>query len=104
MRLVGVLQTLDSPDPRTQFLFVSYDRYWMGRTAWGDVIRNTRTLGRLVWFHVPLCLTVKTPEEARTGQLNRPVSELNKVMTEKRMAMDLIEGCVCLTMASISYS
>jgi len=66
----------------------------MGRTAWGDVVRNARTLSRLIWFHVPLRLTPKTAEEMASGKVNRPVSELNKVMAEKRMAMDLIEGRV----------
>jgi len=69
-----------------------YDRYWMGRTAWGDVMRNARTLSRLIWFHVPLLLTPKTAEERASGKVNRPVSEMNKVMAEKRMALDLIEG------------
>ena len=74
-------------------VYYSYDRYWMGKTAWGDVVRNARTLSRLIWFHVPLRLTPKTAEETASGKVNRPVSELNKIMAEKRMAMDLIEGC-----------
>ncbi|KAF8971759.1 Bestrophin, RFP-TM, chloride channel-domain-containing protein [Flammula alnicola] len=69
-----------------------YDRYWMGRTGWSDVIRNARTLGRLFWFHVPPRLTAKTPEEIETGRVQRSTQELNKVMAEKRMALDLIEG------------
>ncbi|KAF8161654.1 Bestrophin, RFP-TM, chloride channel-domain-containing protein [Crassisporium funariophilum] len=69
-----------------------YERYWMGRTCWSDVIRNARTLGRLFWFHVPPRISVKTAEEVKTGQLQRSVQELNKVMAEKRMAVDLIEG------------
>ncbi|KAJ7264537.1 hypothetical protein B0H12DRAFT_1230726 [Mycena haematopus] len=39
-----------------------YDRYWMGRTAWTDVIRNARTM------------------------------EMAKVMAEKYMALDLVEA------------
>lgn len=66
----------------------------MGKTAWGDVIRNTRTLSRLIWFHFPLRLTPKTAEEIASGKVNRPVSEMKKVMAEKRMAMDVIEGRV----------
>ncbi|KDR72660.1 hypothetical protein GALMADRAFT_252832 [Galerina marginata CBS 339.88] len=69
-----------------------YDRYWMGRTCWSDVIRNSRTLGRLIWFHVPLRLTAKTAEEIQSGKTLRPEEELNKIMTEKRMALDLLEG------------
>ncbi|KAJ7098959.1 Bestrophin, RFP-TM, chloride channel-domain-containing protein [Mycena epipterygia] len=62
-----------------------YDRYWMGRTAWSDVIRNARTMGRLVWYHVPLRLT---PGAA----VVRAPQELGKIMAEKRMALDLIEA------------
>jgi len=39
-------------------------------------------------------LIPKTVEEISLGKVNRPVSELNKVMAEKHMAMDLIEGRV----------
>jgi len=66
----------------------------MGRTCWSDVIRNSRTLGRLIWFHVPPRLTAKTPEEIQTGVLQRSTQEMNKVMLEKLMALDLIEGSV----------
>ena len=61
------------------------------------MIRNARTLGRLVWFHVPPRLTPKTPEETQSGECQRSIQEMNKVMAEKRMALDLIEGCVCYT-------
>ncbi|KAK7450605.1 hypothetical protein VKT23_012915 [Stygiomarasmius scandens] len=69
-----------------------YDRYWMGRTSWSDIIRNSRTIGRLIWFHVPPRLTPKTAEEAATNQVMRSTAELTKVMAEKRMALDLVEG------------
>ncbi|KIK69657.1 hypothetical protein GYMLUDRAFT_34048 [Collybiopsis luxurians FD-317 M1] len=69
-----------------------YDRYWMGRTAWSDVIRNCRTMGRLLWYHVPPRLTPKTAEEIATGKMDRTPQELMKVMAEKRLALDLIEG------------
>jgi ion channel-forming bestrophin family protein len=64
-----------------------------GRTAWSDVVKNTYTLMRLIWFHVPLRLTPKTTEE-----LTKPVvpprskEEMETVMTEKRAALDLLEG------------
>ncbi|KAJ7184889.1 UPF0187-domain-containing protein [Mycena filopes] len=61
-----------------------YDRYWMGRTAWSDVIRNARTMGRLIWYHVPPRLT--------PGPGVRGPQELGKVMAEKRMALDLVEA------------
>ncbi|KAJ7206054.1 Bestrophin, RFP-TM, chloride channel-domain-containing protein [Mycena pura] len=69
-----------------------YDRYWMGRAAWSDVIKNARTLGRVIWYHVPPRLTPKTPEETASGKVIRSVQELNKAMAEKRMALDLILG------------
>ncbi len=74
----------------------------MGKTAWGDVIRNTRSLGRLIWFHVPLLLTAKTADELTTGKVQRPVAELKKVMAEKNMALDLVEGCVFAHFLSFS--
>ncbi|KAJ7865047.1 UPF0187-domain-containing protein [Mycena olivaceomarginata] len=65
-----------------------YDRYWMGRTAWTDVIRNARTMARLIWYHVPPRLTPNVPgvSNVRTPQ------EMGKVMAEKRMALDLVEA------------
>ncbi|TFK65187.1 UPF0187-domain-containing protein [Pluteus cervinus] len=69
-----------------------YDRYWMGRTCWSDVIKNSRTMGRLIWFHVPPRLTPKTPEETAKGEINRSRQELYKVMNEKRLALDLVEA------------
>ncbi|KAJ7898585.1 hypothetical protein B0H14DRAFT_3424382 [Mycena olivaceomarginata] len=35
-----------------------YDCYWMGHTAWIDVICNTRTMAHLIWYHVPPRLTL----------------------------------------------
>ncbi|KAK7029857.1 Bestrophin, RFP-TM, chloride channel-domain-containing protein [Favolaschia claudopus] len=67
-----------------------YDRYWMGRAAWSDVMKNSRTIGRLIWYHVPPRLTPKTAEETTSGQVIRTQQELNKVMAEKRMALDLV--------------
>ncbi|KAJ7062897.1 UPF0187-domain-containing protein [Mycena amicta] len=61
-----------------------YDRFWAGRTAWSDVIRNARTMGRLIWYHVPPRLT--------PGPGERSAQEHGKVMAEKRMALDLIEA------------
>ncbi|KAE9404654.1 hypothetical protein BT96DRAFT_916745 [Gymnopus androsaceus JB14] len=53
-----------------QTLTCSYDRYWMGRTAW----------------------TPRTAEERATGEWRRPEQELLEVMAEKKIALDLIEG------------
>ncbi|KAI0314850.1 Bestrophin, RFP-TM, chloride channel-domain-containing protein [Amylostereum chailletii] len=70
-----------------------YDRYWMGRSSWSDVIRNARTFTRLVWFHVPLRYTPKTSEETTNAQA-RNVEEMKAIMREKRTAVDLTEGFV----------
>jgi len=69
-----------------------YDRYWMGRTCWSDIIRDSRTMGRLIWFHVPPLLSAKTPEEIQSGTLNRTKQEMMQVMAEKRLALDLVEA------------
>ncbi|KAI0048512.1 UPF0187-domain-containing protein [Auriscalpium vulgare] len=70
-----------------------YDRYWMGRTSWTDLMRNARALSRLAWFHIPLRLTPKTPEEvASANLLSRPVDEVQQIMKEKRAALDLIDA------------
>ena len=63
-----------------------YDRYWMGRTCWSDLIKNSRTLGRLIWYHVPTRLSPGSAPESAENQL--------QAMAEKRIALDLIEGYV----------
>jgi predicted membrane chloride channel (bestrophin family) len=69
-----------------------YERYWMGRTVWTDIIKNARTMGRLIHVHVPVRLSPKTEDEIRTGEVKRPSTEIMKAMGEKRMALDLIAG------------
>ncbi|KAF7288829.1 hypothetical protein HMN09_01364800 [Mycena chlorophos] len=69
-----------------------YDRYWMGRVAWSNVIKDARALGRIIWYHCPPRLTPKTPEEIASGKVIRSTQELNKAMAEKRMALDLVLG------------
>ncbi|KAI5118413.1 hypothetical protein M0805_002865 [Coniferiporia weirii] len=66
-----------------------YDRYWMGRCCWSDLIKNSRTMSRLIWIHVPL-LTQKGPSS------NEAII-VRKIMREKRLALDLIEGFVVAT-------
>jgi ion channel-forming bestrophin family protein len=39
-------------------------------------------------------LTPQTAEERLVGGYERSVEEMEKVMAEKRVALDLIEGCV----------
>jgi ion channel-forming bestrophin family protein len=69
-----------------------YERYWMGRTVWSDIIRNCRTAGRVVWYHIPARLSPKTAHETELGHIERTPDELLKAMAEKRMALDLVEG------------
>jgi putative membrane protein len=47
-------------------------------------------MGRLIWYHVPPRLTVKTAEEAASGKVMRSEEELKKAMAEKYMALDLV--------------
>jgi predicted membrane chloride channel (bestrophin family) len=64
-----------------------YDRYWMGRTAWSDVIRNCRTVARLVWYHVPPRLVVPKDGGASIGR-----EEAEQVLEEKRIALGLVQA------------
>jgi hypothetical protein len=64
----------------------------MGRTGWSDVMRNSRALSRLIWFHVPPRFSAKTAEELQVGRVQRSTQELKNAMAEKRTALDLIEG------------
>ena len=61
----------------------------MGRTAWSNVVKNINTLSRLIWFHVPLRLTPKTPQAVAPS---RGKEEVEAVMGEKRVALELLEG------------
>lgn len=61
-----------------------YDRYWLGRTGWSDVIRNTRTLSRLIWYHCPPRLT---PERRDV-----PLKDVERALEEKKIALDLLEA------------
>jgi ion channel-forming bestrophin family protein len=68
----------------------SYDKYWMGRTCWSDIVRTSRTLARLIWHHVPARVTLPTGLQPSADAL---AEEIRDVTAEKRMALDLIEGC-----------
>jgi putative membrane protein len=74
-----------------------YDRYWMGRVCWSELIRNSRTMSRLIWFHVPPLVSQKTAAEIASGKLERSREEQLRVMEEKRHALDLIEGFAVAT-------
>ncbi|KAH8921536.1 hypothetical protein BT69DRAFT_1335446 [Atractiella rhizophila] len=62
----------------------SYASYWAGRSAWGDCMRHSRTLARLMWFNVPTC-TKKYAEDETV-----PKEELESVLEEKKAFLDLI--------------
>ncbi|KIO26828.1 hypothetical protein M407DRAFT_234083 [Tulasnella calospora MUT 4182] len=59
------------------------DRYSQGRAMWGDVIKTSRTLSRLIWFHVP-------PRMTSSGEPTH--EEINQAIAEKKAALGLIEG------------
>ncbi|KAH7101414.1 Bestrophin, RFP-TM, chloride channel-domain-containing protein [Auriculariales sp. MPI-PUGE-AT-0066] len=65
-----------------------YDRYWMGRGAWGDLLRHCRTLSRLTWYHVPL----------RSSLQGEPTDEdQRQIMREKRMVIRMIQAFAVAT-------
>jgi hypothetical protein len=74
----------------------AYDLYCVGRTAWSDVVKNTLTLTRLIWFHVPLRLTPKPPDGLVERASSPSREEIDTVMREKRVALDLLEGYLIL--------
>ena len=83
-----------------------YERYWQGRTSWSDVMRTTRTMGRLVWYHVPLRMgpAGKKEDSGKSAAPNgkekevdaEKAREIRRLMLEKKMALDLIEGYAIL--------
>jgi len=71
----------------------AYDQYWMGRTAWSNIAKNTITLSRLIWFHIPLRLSPKTQQElAKPPAPLRGKEEVETVMSEKWIALEMLEG------------
>ncbi|KAI0737203.1 Bestrophin, RFP-TM, chloride channel-domain-containing protein [Daedaleopsis nitida] len=70
-----------------------YDRYWQGRSAWGDIARTARTLSRLIWIHVPLKLSpVQVNTDGTSPEVDTHVAK--RVMIEKRLSLDLVEGFI----------
>lgn len=61
-----------------------YDRYWMGRTSWSDIVKTSRTLSRLIWIHAPLTVDKKVKPDDPTNA--------ERGMQEKLLALDMIEG------------
>lgn len=65
-----------------------YERYWMGRTCWTDVVRTSRAMGRLVWYHVPVRTKAHGPDMSAEDKQR----DSKKAMKEKYNAMNLIEA------------
>ncbi|KAF6760427.1 Bestrophin, RFP-TM, chloride channel-domain-containing protein [Ephemerocybe angulata] len=61
----------------------SFERYNEGRRLWSQIILNSRTFSRLVWFHVPNSIG-ETPEE--TDELKA------KALVEKKTVINLLEA------------
>lgn len=88
-------------------LLRSYDRYWQGRTSWSDIMRTSRTCARLIWYHVPLRMgpapkkddngrpIVPLEDKGKASEQER-VREVRRLMAEKKMALELIEGYASL--------
>ncbi|RDX43028.1 UPF0187-domain-containing protein [Lentinus brumalis] len=70
-----------------------YDRYWQGRSAWSDLARSSRTFTRLAWIHVPLKMA--PPQANADGTFPEVDTHVaRRIMAEKRIALDLVEGFV----------
>ena len=73
-----------------------YDRYWQGRSSWSDIARTSRTFTRLIWMHIPLKIA-PTTTDANGKSVEVDVSVARHVMAEKRVALELVEGLVIIT-------
>ncbi|KAI0090860.1 Bestrophin, RFP-TM, chloride channel-domain-containing protein [Irpex rosettiformis] len=82
-----------------------YDRYWQGRSCWSEVMRTSRTCARLIWFHVPLSFSPPMSNSSQSASKDgrqeneggdqegeSREKEVHRIMAEKRMALDLVEG------------
>ncbi|CAE6488252.1 unnamed protein product, partial [Rhizoctonia solani] len=65
-----------------------YDRYWQGRTLWSDMIKNSRTMGRLIWLHVPNSISKSSGDLSAKER----TKESKQMLLEKREALRLIQG------------
>jgi hypothetical protein len=57
----------------------------MGHTCLADVIQNSCVIACLIWYQVPLYLTIER---------NGGKEEMMMVMKEKRLVLDMVEGCI----------
>ncbi|KAG8905444.1 hypothetical protein FRB99_008941 [Tulasnella sp. 403] len=60
----------------------SFERYNEGRRLWSSIVYGSRTLARVIWFHVP---DVEVPADKRAEMLARSV-------IERKSAINLIEA------------
>ncbi|KAM5545287.1 hypothetical protein V8D89_001398 [Ganoderma adspersum] len=70
-----------------------YDRYYQGRSAWSDMAKTSRAFSRLIWIHVPLKIA-PAQIDANGKHADTEVSIARRIMAEKRVALDLLEGFV----------
>ncbi|KAJ3921191.1 hypothetical protein F5877DRAFT_65108 [Lentinula edodes] len=73
-------------------LMVRYELYWLGRTAWSDLMKTPHAIIRLIWYQVPPCRTPCTSGKRAIAEWKRPGQKLSEVIAEKKMALDLGEG------------
>ncbi|KAF8830518.1 hypothetical protein HHX47_DHR2000915 [Lentinula edodes] len=71
---------------------VRYELYWLGRTAWSDLMKTPHAIIRLIWYQVPPCRTPCTSGKRAIAEWKRPGQKLSEVIAEKKMALDLGEG------------
>ncbi|KAJ3998783.1 hypothetical protein F5050DRAFT_1710266 [Lentinula boryana] len=67
--------------PNFAFGKKSYERYWLGRSAWGSLMKTSHTITRMIY-------TPRTSEERAIGAWKRPEQELFDVMTEKNNGIE----------------
>ena len=70
-----------------------YDRYYQGRSAWSDMAKTSRAFSRLIWIHVPLKIA-PARIDANGKHADTEVAIARRIMAEKRVALDLLEGSV----------
>ncbi|KIO21829.1 hypothetical protein M407DRAFT_28597 [Tulasnella calospora MUT 4182] len=62
----------------------AYDRFWEGRQLWGKIALASRTLGMIIWIHVPIKRKVKDGENVDDIEL--------RAIIEKKSMMNLIQA------------
>ena len=79
-----------------------YDRYYQGRSAGSDTAKTSRAFSRLIWIHVPLKIA-PARIDANGKHADTEVAIARRIMAEKRVALDLLEGSVAAPACLTSY-